>query len=42
MSTLLSTPIPTTLSEFANGDDQIPVLDKGYLDFQTLYKGVKF
>ncbi|WP_282779623.1 Uma2 family endonuclease [Phaeodactylibacter xiamenensis] len=30
------------ISEFANGDDQIPVLDKGYLDFQTLYKGVKF
>ena len=30
------------ISEFVKEDDQIPVLDKGHLDFQTLYKGVKF
>jgi dolichyl-phosphate-mannose--protein O-mannosyl transferase len=30
------------ISEFVKGDDQIPVLDKRHLDFQTLYQGVKF
>lgn len=30
------------ISEFVKEADQIPVLDQGHLDFQTLYKSVEF